>query len=216
MKNILYALFVVAVFFTLNGCGGSRSGGGVALAPNELAKLSDFNSNQFNHKAYVRGMAKVARNTLYWQDPNAHMGDFHFVNVVGPEDRYLPINPNFVHEPYVKGFAGFFNNNLDLKQKSTGKTLLVKTAVVECNPGSRAARYWVGMGAGKAVATVVIEVYEPGKTTPSLKLYARDSASAGGFGGDSMSMMNHIMQVMAVRVTTVLEGRIDIDKTGRN
>lgn len=215
MKNILYALIVVGAVFALNGCGGSRSGGGVALAPDQVAKLSDFGANQFNHKVYVNGMSKVARNTLYWQDPNAHMGDYHFVNIEGPTDKYLPINANVEHQAYVKGFARIFDDNLDLKQKKTGKTLRVVTAVVECNPGSRAARYWVGMGAGKAVATVVVEVYEPGKTTPSLKIYGRDSASAGGFGGDSMAMMNHIFNVMAVRVTTVLEGRIDTDKKGR-
>ncbi len=215
MKNILYVLLIMSAVLALNGCGGSRSDGGAVLAPGQVAKLSDFSANQFDHKVYIRGMTKAARNTLFWQDPNAQLGEYQSVHVEGPSDQYLPVNPNFVHEPYVKGFAGSFNANLDLKLKATGKTLLVKTAVVECNPGSRAARYWVGMGAGKAVATVVVEVYEPGKDNPSLKIYGRDSASAGGFGGDSMAMINHIMQVMAVRVTTVLEERIDIAKTGR-
>ncbi len=212
MKNILYALLVVAAVFTLNGCGGTSSTNTVALAPGAVSKLSDFSPNAFNYKAYTRGMSKAARNTLVWADPAANLGSFHSIQIEGPTDNYLPVNPNLIHEPYVKSFGGFFDNNLDLQQSDSSSSLRVVTAVVECNPGSRAARYWVGMGAGKAVATVVVEVYEPGRSTPSLKIYSRDSASAGGFGGDSMSMMNHIFQVMAVRVTTVLEGRIDVGR----
>jgi hypothetical protein len=215
MKNILYAFFLIASVFALNGCGGARSGGGAALAPGEVAKLSDFNANQFNYKVYVRGMSKVARNTLAWQDPDSHLGDFHFIKIEGPTDKYLPVNANFAHKSTVESFGRSFKSYLDLKQKSSGKSLRVVVAVVECNPGSRAARYWVGMGAGKAAGTVVIEVYEPGRNTPSLKIYARDTASMGGFGGDSISMMNSIFEAIANRTTTILEGRIDVAKAGR-
>ena len=100
-----------------------------------------------------------------------------------------------------------FRDSLDIKP---GGPLRIEGSLVECNPGSRAARYLVGMGAGKAAVAGVIEVFEPGKKRPSLRLYARDTASAGGFGGDSVSMMNHIINVLAVRMTSVLEGRIDI------
>ncbi len=215
MKNILYVLVVVTAFFALNGCGGSRSGSTVALAPDQVSKLADFPANGFDHKVYRAGMSKVATNTLYWQDPKARLGDYHSVKIEGPTDKYLPINASFVHKPYVTAFGKAFNTNLDLKQSSGAKSLRLVVAVVECNPGSRAARYWVGMGAGRAAATVVVEVYEPGKSTPSLKIYARDTGSAGMFGGDSMSMMNHIYETMAIRVTTVLEGRIDVAKIGR-
>lgn len=215
MKNILYLLIVVAAVFALNGCGGARSGGGATLAPNQVSKLTDFQPNSFNYKVYRAGMSKVATNTMYWQDPKARLGDYHSVKIEGPTDKYLPINANFVHQPYVTSFGKAFKANLDLKQSSSSKSLRLVLAVVECNPGSRAARYWVGMGAGKAAASVVVEVYEPGKTNPSLKIYARDTGSAGMFGGDSMAMMTHIYETMAVRVTTVLEGRIDVSKTGR-
>ncbi len=215
MKNIIYALIVVTAVFALNGCGGSRSGGATALSPDQVSKLSDFQPNGFNYKVYTKGMSKVARNTLYWQDPNASMGDYHAITVEGPSDTYLPINANIAHKSNVESFGRLFDSYLDLKQSSSGKTLRVVLAVVECNPGSRAARYWVGMGAGKAAGTVVVEVYEPGKSTPSLKLYARDTASMGGFGGDSVSMMNSIYEAIAKRLTTVLEGRIDVAKTGR-
>ena len=215
MKNIMYVFLVAVAVFALNGCGGTRSDGGATLAPGQVSKLSDFNANQFNYRIYVKGMSKVARNTLSWQDPNGHLGDFHFVKIEGPTDKYLPVNANFAHKSVVDTFGRSFNSYLDLKQKSTGKTLRVVLAVVECNPGSRAARYWVGMGAGKAAGTVVVEVYEPGKKMPSLKIYARDTASMGGFGGDSISMMNSIFEAIANRTTTVLEGRIDVNKTGR-
>jgi hypothetical protein len=214
MKNIVYVLIVAAALFALNGCGGARSGG-TPLAPGQVSKLSDFQPNSFNHKVYRVGMVKVASNTLAWQDPKARLGDYHSVKIEGPTDKYLPINANFIHQPYVTSFGKSFKANLDLKQTTSSKSLRMVVAVVECNPGSRAARYWVGMGAGKAAASVVVEVYEPGKSTPSLKIYARDTGSAGMFGGDSVAMMTHIYETMAIRVTTVLEGRIDVAKTGR-
>lgn len=215
VKNILYVLVAAIAIFALNGCGGSRSGGGTSIAPDQVSKLSDFPANGFNYRTYRAGMSKVATNTLYWQDPKARLGDYHSVKIEGPTDRYLPINANFVHQPYVTAFGKAFEANLDLKQSSSSKSLRLVVAVVECNPGSRAARYWIGMGAGKAAATVVVEVYEPGNSNPSLKIYARDTGSAGMFGGDSTSMMHHIYETMAIRVTTVLEGRIDVAKTGR-
>lgn len=218
MKNILYAFLIMTTVLMLNGCAGTTSDSGVAitLAPEQVSKLSDFNDHQFNHKVYLKGMLKVGHNILVWQDPKANLGEHQIVNVQGPSDRYLPVNPNLAHKPYLKSFRGFFDSNFDLKESASKNSLRIETAVVECNPGSRAARIWVGMGAGRAAATVVVEVYELGKDTPVLKIYTRDTASIGMFGGDSASMLNHIFQVMAVRVTADLEGRINIAKKAKS
>lgn len=205
-RTLVYALLCAAVVFTLNGCGGARSGGGASLAPDQVKALSDFSDHAFDARAYIYGMG--GENRVYvWQDPAADLGGYRNANLTRFSGRLLPIQDKFAYEPYVKSFEGSVRDSLDLK---AGGSLRIEGSLVECNPGSRAARYLVGMGAGKAAVAGVIEVFEPGKTRPSLRLYARDTASAGGFGGDSVGMMNHIINVLAVRMTSVLEGRIDI------
>ena len=82
--------------------------------------------------------------------------------------------------------------------------------MVECNPGSRAARYWVGFGAGKAAGAVVCEVYEPGKTNPCIRIYTRDTGSMGSFGGDSVAMLNHILSQVATRLATTLNTTVGV------
>jgi hypothetical protein len=66
----------------------------------------------------------------------------------------------------------------------------------------------VGFGAGKASGAVVCEVYEPGKSRPSMRIYARDRGSTGMFGGDSVAMLNHIFNQVAIRLGTTIEARI--------
>ncbi len=80
--------------------------------------------------------------------------------------------------------------------------------MVECNPGNRAARYLVGFGAGKAAGAVVCEIYEPDKSRPCVRIYARDTGSMGMFGGDSVSFLNQIFEQVAIRLSTVVEARI--------
>jgi len=80
---------------------------------------------------------------------------------------------------------------------------------VECNPGSRAARAMVGLGAGKAGCGVVCEIYEPGASKPVIRIYTRDTASSGGvWGGDSVSMLNHILTVLATRLSAKIEEKV--------
>ncbi|MBU0682402.1 MAG: DUF4410 domain-containing protein [Proteobacteria bacterium] len=205
-RNVLYILVCAAVVFALNGCGGARSGGGSSLAPDQVKALSDFSDHAFDARAYIVGMG--GENRVYvWQDPAANLGGYHNATMGRFSGRLLPSQDKFSYEPYIKSFEGSVRDSLDIK---AGGTLRIEGSLVECNPGSRAARYLVGMGAGKAAVAGVIEVFEPGKKRPSLRLYARDTASAGGFGGDSVGMMNHIINVLAVRMTSILEGRIDI------
>ena len=91
-----------------------------------------------------------------------------------------------------------------MPQKDSPDVLLIEGAVVECNPGSRTARYLVGFGAGKAAGAVVCEIYEPGKPNPCMRIYARDTGSMGTFGGDSVLMLNNIMTVLGTRLATSL------------
>ena len=63
--------------------------------------------------------------------------------------------------------------------------LLVRGRVLELNPGSRAARYWVGFGAGASRVAVEGELVDA-KTSRTVARFrhARGTGTSGGFGGD--------------------------------
>lgn len=57
--------------------------------------------------------------------------------------------------------------------------------VREWDPGSRAARYWVGFGAGKAKAVIDCYVVPGADNRPSFSGRLEATLSGGAFGGDS-------------------------------
>jgi hypothetical protein len=124
--------------------------------------------------------------------------------------RLLPQQTVFSYDPYIALVNSVFKSSLKLPQKDSPDALLIEGAVVECNPGSRAARAWVGFGAGRAGGAVVCEVYEPGKTTPCIRIYARDTGASGSWGGDSVAMLNNILSQVATRLATTLNTNIPI------
>ena len=133
--------------------------------------------------------------------------------VLQPRFHHLQQNI-FSYDPYIALFNSVFRGSLSLKQtqEESPDTLLIEGTVVECNPGSRAARYLVGFGAGKSACAVVCEVYEPGKPGPSIRIYTRDTGSIGAFGGNSAAMLNHIMTQIASRLAAALNTRIGSGK----
>lgn len=186
--------------------------GGVAMgeepsSPTQATVISfkDYPDHTFPVRAYIKGMEKGGHNLLIWKDPSVDLSAYSSVNVMDFGGRLLPQQDVFSYDPYIILFNSTFKNSLKLTQEESPAALLVEGAVVECNPGSRAARYWVGFGAGKAGGGVVCEVYEPGKDQPCIRIYTRDTASSGSFGGNSVAMLNHIFSQLGLRLATTLD-----------
>ena len=161
-------------------------------------------------KEYIQGMQKGGHNLLIWKDPEVNLSQYSSVKLTEFGDRLLPQQNVFSYDPYIALFNSVFRSSLKLSQKDTPDSLLIEGAVVECNPGSRAARYWVGFGAGKAAGAVACEVYEPGKSNPCIRIYTRDTGSMGSFGGDSVAMLNNILSVVATRLATTLNTTVGV------
>lgn len=62
--------------------------------------------------------------------------------------------------------------------------LLIRGAVSEMNPGSRAARYWVGFGAGKSRVEITGEIVNAETGALLLSFTHARVSSIGGLGGD--------------------------------
>ncbi len=178
--------------------------------PATFISFKNYPDSTFNVKEYINGMQKGGHNLLIWRDPAVNLSQFSSVKVTEFGGRLLPQQNVFSYDPYIALFNSVFRSSLKLPQKESPETLLIEGAVVECNPGSRAARAWVGFGAGKAACAVVCEIYEPGKPNPCIRIYTRDTGSSGSWGGDSVAMLNNIMTVVATRLGTTLNTTIPI------
>ncbi|MGZ3605677.1 MAG: DUF4410 domain-containing protein [Thermodesulfobacteriota bacterium] len=161
-------------------------------------------------KEYIKGMQRGGHNLLIWKDPAVNLSQYSSVKLTEFGGRLLPQQNVFSYDPYIALFNSVFRSSLKLSQNDTPDSLLIEGAVVECNPGSRAARAWVGFGAGRSAGAVVCEVYEPGKSDPCIRIYTRDTAASGNWGGDSSAMLNNILSVVATRLASTLNTTIGL------
>jgi len=227
MKRFVQYLMVAGILTALMITGAiaqdkpsSASGGVASVAPpsdsvaaRPLKSFKNYPDYSFhmNAKDYIKDMKKGGHNLLIWRDPAVDLSQYGSVTLTEFDGRLLPQQTAFPTDPYVALFNSVFRSSLRLPQKDSPDSLLIEGAVVECNPGSRAARAWVGMGAGRAGGAVVCEIYEPGKVNPCIRIYTRDTSAAGGnWGGDSSMMLNNILSTVAMRLATTLNTTIPV------
>jgi hypothetical protein len=203
MKRSVYYLIIAGVAIALMSTG-------IIAQDKPFKSFKDYPDHAFNVKEYIRGMQKGGHNLLIWKDSAVNLSQYSSVKVTEFGGRLLPQQNVFSYDPYIALVNSVFKSSLKLPQKDSSDALLIEGAVVECNPGSRAARAWVGMGAGRAGGGVVCEVYEPGKPTPCIRIYTRDTGASGSWGGDSVAMLNNIMSQVATRLATTLNTNIPI------
>jgi hypothetical protein len=206
-KDIRYLVSAVLVIVLVHGFGSATLA--KPSVQNAGKSYKDYPDNTFNVREYIQGMTKGARNVLIWQDPAADLKKYRSVKVTDFGGQLLPVQNVFSYDPFVSSFNATFQSSLKLPKEEASDALRIEGAVVECNPGSRAARAWVGFGAGRAAGAVVCEIYEPGASQPCMRIYVRDTGSSGGsWGGNSLGMLNHIFYTVANRLSTFLEVRI--------
>ena len=210
VKTLFSMLFSMALGLTLTGCAASNGGnGGAPISASEVQVLSDYANNTFDKNGYLAGMEKSGHHNVFiWVDPTSNMAQYKSINLGTFGTRLLPEQTKFSYDTFAASFNGNLKNAVALTKSTSPSALKVVGEIVTCNPGSRAARYWVGMGAGKAVGAVACDIYEPGKSKPSMRLYAWDTASVGGFGGDSFGMLNHIFNQIAFHMANTMNARI--------
>ena len=182
----------------------SGAASGVGTTPAPFISFKNYPDHAFNVREYINVMQKGGHNLLIWRDPSVNLSQYSSVKVTEFGGRLLPQQNVFSYDPYITVFNSTFRSSLKLSQTDAPNALLIEGAVVECNPGSRAARAWVGMGAGRAGGAVVCEIYEPGKSQPCIRIYTRDTGSSGGWGGNSVAMLNNIFSQLGIRLATTL------------
>ncbi len=219
MKRFLYYLIVTGVVTALVVTGAigednppsASDNAAPAAGPSQPTQTSfttfkNYPDGSFHLKVkeYIHGMQKGGHNLLIWKDPSMNLSKYSSVKVTEFGGRLLPQQTVFSYDPFIALFNSVFRSSVRLPQKDSPDSLLIEGAMVECNPGSRAARAWVGFGAGRAGGAVVCEIYEPGKASPSVRIYTRDTGASGNWGGDSNMMLNNILSTVASRLAMTL------------
>ncbi len=93
--------------------------------------------------------------------------------------------------PFVEGLTQSLGSKLAVAEGSGGEagTLVVRCKVVTMDPGSRAARYWAGFGAGAARSGVEGEVVDGGTGKVLLRFRQERRSGVGIGGGDYVKLM---------------------------
>lgn len=84
---------------------------------------------------------------------------------------------------------------------ASGSELTVDVLVTELDPGSKAARYWVGFGAGTGKVSATVTVGAHGSFVVAGKL------SGGWFGGEMDGVMKKLGRDAGVELAKVVKGK---------
>ena len=169
-----------------------------------MATLADFADMGFDRQRYLRDMDEVEPGQLWLQRvEGARLTKQNHFMVEELPSRFVAEQKNVPVGPLQEKFIQGLRQGLPVvSADGEGGVLTVKAMIVEARPGSRIARYLVGiMGAGKASLAVAVEVFEPGQHKPSLRIYMQDSHSKGEYGGNSVQLLEKLSQGMARRIS---------------
>lgn len=212
-RQIVLALVLLAGFNLVLGCAGTQGPTPESAAPGSIKLLADYPDHTFNPKAYIQGMEAAGHHLYLWQDQSVDLSSYDTFTFNQFSTRHLPKLTKeqrsvFSYKTFAKKASYTFEQSLEVSDSAGPSTLILKGALVECDPGSRAARFLVGFGAGKSAGAIACEVYKPGAKEPIMRIYARDTGSMGAFGGDSVAMLSHIFEQVSLRVSSALETRV--------
>ena len=123
------------------------------------------------------------------------------------DNTYEPVKKVLasVTEGFVQGLRGSIGQKVTIASGAKGgKTLIVRGKVVEMDPGSKAARYWAGFGAGAARAKIEGEIVDA-KTKQVLARFTQERRSGVGMmGGGYQELMQRNLNAIGEDVAKLL------------
>lgn len=203
MRRYLLVVIFFTLGFVLVGCGGHRVGTSGPQFADNMITLADFADLHFNAKEYIHDMTEVVPGKIWLhQVQGARLSRYRSFAVLALPSRFVSQQKNVpiaLLEGELQASLQQQLRELSLGHgENGGKVLTVKAMVVEAKPGSRIARYLIGiMGAGKASVAVAVEVFEPGQSQPSLLLYGKGILASGEYGGNSAGLLTKVISSLS-------------------
>lgn len=125
------------------------------------------------------------------------------------DNTYVPVTKvlESATEGFVQGLRGAVDQKVTIGKGKGAGTLVIRGRVETMDPGSKAARYWAGFGAGAARAKLVLELVD-GKSNEVLARLTQERRSGSGFdafGGNYEELMRRNLIAIGEDVANVLE-----------
>ncbi len=140
---------------------------------------------------------------MVWSKPGLDLKQYDAIIVERPDISKLPTPAKFDYDTYARTFqmnlvaqiklGKLFKDVYTFKDSDLAgkKVLLLKSQIEELNPGSAAARFWIGFGAGKAAVGIKSMLLESKDGTEAsgilMKWYGR---KLGISSSNSMAMLD--------------------------
>lgn len=109
--------------------------------------------------------------------------------------------------PFAEGLGEELKGKIAVSQGSgekAGGTLIVRNKLLNLDPGSKAARYWAGFGAGAARAEVSGEVVDAATGKVLLRFKQERRSGVGVAGGDYVKLMQRNLRTIGEDVALIL------------
>lgn len=116
-----------------------------------------------------------------------------------PDDNaFAPVKSALAHatSPYVAGLDDRIGARIEIVEASRDEVepgkrkLILRGRIEKMDPGSQAARYWVGFGAGAARTEISGELFDPESGKVLVKFNQERRSGVGEFGGDYEELMD--------------------------
>jgi hypothetical protein len=128
------------------------------------------------------------------------------------DNAFAPVKAALAHatSPYVAGLDERIGERIEIVEASrdqvdSGKRKLILRGKVEkMDPGSQAARYWVGFGAGAAKTEISGELFDPESGKVLVKFDQERRSGVGEFGGDYEELMDRNLEQIGGDVAFLL------------
>jgi len=201
MKSI--AVFALALFVVAAPVAQARGGKGAKTEPGKYTAWSDAEIDEIE---IVKTFALADYDTIAvmpFDTSKVDAGGEKGVTILGALDGYTAV---FV-EGLRDDLEGAAKVEIAEKAPKGEKTLLLRGAVEELNPGSRAKRYIAGFGAGAAHNKVSVEIVDA-KSGDVLIRFTQAHRSAGTFkfaGGSDAQVLRDGTRAMGEDTATVLK-----------
>ncbi len=128
------------------------------------------------------------------------------------DNTYVPVKNVLEHAtgPYVGGLGYRLGERIEIVEASreaadSGRQLILRGKIEKMDPGSQAARYWAGFGAGAAKTRISGELFDPESGKVLLKFDQERRSAVGDFGGDYEELMDRNLDQIGGDVAYLLE-----------
>lgn len=110
-------------------------------------------------------------------------------------------------ETFVSGLRSETDRTVSISEKApkSSDTLIVRGKVVEINPGSRAARYFAGFGAGAAGAKIEGEIVDARTNEVLAKFTQERRSGTGAAGGGYEDLLNRDLKTIGGDIGRMLK-----------